>query len=531
MSTTQDAPAEPGGSAPQRSMKKSSGFPTAVTVLAIVTFLVWVLALLIPSGTYEHDEYGAPVAGTYQEVDSPLSFGDRVRELILSPVNGFYGLQDLASGFVSTENVGLLFGSIGVVVFILALGSFMGVVFATRSLEVGIGSLAVRLRDRGWLLIVVIMALFSLLAGTMGFSVETFGFYALLIPLMKAIGYDRMTTVGVIIVSISVGAMGSTVNPFSVGVASGEAGVSIGDGIVLRVVLWVTMTAIGIAYVLRYGQRVRSDPSRSLVRDDDTGSIGAGEAGVEDDADPATVERLTGTQKTVLVITGFTFALLIFSVIPWASIFGATTGPAEGEVIHETSTGPYWFQLDWWFAELAMLFWIAAIVVGIVARMGEKDLIGGIVRGAADFLAPALVIALARGVAVIMTNTQTLDTVLNYMERAVTDASAGVFSVLVAIVNAPLALLIPSSSGHATLAMPLLAPLSDFAEVDRSLTITSWQLGHALALMVAPTNVAVVAGLALAKVGYDAYLRFVAPLLGILFLYTCLVLFIAAGIG
>lgn len=529
MSTAQDAePAEPNDTEAQPAKKKSGGFPTAVTVLAIVTFLVWVLALLIPSGTYEHDEYGAPVAGTYQEVDSPLSFGDRVRELILSPVNGFYGVQDLVSGFVSTENVGVLFGSIGVVVFILALGSFMGVVFATRSLEVGIGGLAVRLRDRGWLLIVVIMALFSLLAGTMGFSVETFGFYALLIPLMKAIGYDRMTTVGVIIVSISVGAMGSTVNPFSIGVASGEAGVSIGDGIVLRIVLWVSMTAIGIAYVLRYGQRVRRDHSRSLVRDDD-GEAAATDTGGSGEADPAAVERLTGTQKAVLGITGLTFALLIFSVIPWASIFGATTGPAEGDVIHETTTDPYWFQLDWWFPELAMLFWIAAIVVGIVARMGEKDLIGGIVRGAADFLAPALVIALARGVAVIMTNTQTLDTVLNYMERAVSDASAGVFSVLVAVVNAPLALLIPSSSGHATLAMPLLAPLSDFAGVDRALTITSWQLGHGMALMVAPTNVAVVAGLALAKVGYDAYLKFVAPLLGILALYAFLVLFIAAG--
>ncbi|SEE73091.1 YfcC family protein [Jiangella alba] len=523
MSTAQDAaPAEPADAEVQTPKKRSGGFPTAVTVLAIVTFLVWILALLIPSGSYEHDEYGAPVAGTYQEVDSPLSFGDRVRELVLSPVNGFYGLQDLASGFVSTENAGVLFGSIGVVVFILAMGSFMGVVFATRSLEVGIGGLAVRLRDRGWLLIVVIMAVFSLLAGTMGFSVETFGFYALLIPLMKAIGYDRMTTVGVIIVSISVGAMGSTVNPFSIGVASGEAGVSIGDGIVLRIVLWVSMTAIGIAYVLRYAQRVRRDPPRSLARDDDDGD------GV---ADPAAVERLTGTQKTVLGITGLTFALLIFSVIPWASIFGATTGPAEADVIHETTTDPYWFQLDWWFPELAMLFWIAAIVIGIVARMGEKDLIGGIVRGAADFLAPALVIALARGVAVIMTNTQTLDTVLNYMERAVSDASAGVFSVLVAVVNAPLALLIPSSSGHATLAMPLLAPLSDFAGVDRALTITSWQLGHGLALMVAPTNVAVVAGLALAKVGYDAYLKFVAPLLGILTLYAFLVLFIAAGFG
>lgn len=522
MSTEPDTAAVRSEQAAAPPARKRRGFPTAVTVLAIVTFLVWLAAIFIPAGQYEHDEDGAPIAGTYQEVESPLSFGDRVRELVLSPINGFYGLQDLETSFVSTENVGLLFGSIGVVVFILALGSFMGVVSATRSLEVGIGSLAVRLRERGWLLIVVIMTLFSLLAGTMGFSVETFGFYALLIPLMAAIGYDRMTTVGVIIVSVTVGSMGSTVNPFSIGVASGETGVSIGDGIVLRVVLWVVLTAVAIGWVLRYGERVRRDPSRSLVGLDADRPAGGG---------TAVKERVNATQRWVLAITGLTFALLIFSVIPWASIIGATTGAAEADVTHETVTEPYWFQLDWWFPELAMLFWIAAIVVGLVARMGEKDLVSNLTRGAADFLAPALVIVLARGVAVIMNNTQTLDTVLNYMERAVTDAPAGVFAVLVAVVNAPLALLIPSSSGHATLAMPLLAPLSDFAGVDRALTITAWQLGHSLALIVAPTNVVVVAGLALAKVGYDKYLRFVAPLLAILFLAVCLVLFLAASLS
>lgn len=508
--------------------KKKFEFPSAVTVLGIVTVLVWLAALVIPSGQYDTDETGAPIAGTFEQVDSPLSFGERVVQLILSPINGVYGLQDLDTGVVDTENLGRLFGSIGVVVFILALGAFISVSFATRALEVAVGRLAARLGDRGWLLIAAIMTLFSLLGSTMGFSVETFGFYALLLPLMAALGYDRMVAVATIIVGALIGAMASTVNPFSIGVASGEAGVSIGDGIVLRVVLWVVLTTLAIGYVVRYARRVRADPSRSITGFDKP------EAKVDESAgeSPGVAMTMTRTQKWALAITGLTFALMIFSVIPWSSIFGAVTGAADADIVHEVAGAePPWFELNWWFPQLAMLFVIAAVVIGLVARMGEKKLVSLIQQGMADMIGPAIVIVLARGVAVIMNNTQTLDTVLNSMEQAVSGASAGVFAVLVSVVNMPLAFLIPSSSGHATLAMPLLAPLSDFAGVGRDLTITAYQMGHGFMLLFSPTNVVVIGGLAIAKVGYNTYLRFIWPLLLMIIAVTFLILIVAARIG
>lgn len=532
MSTPTDTPAQ----APGTPKKKGFQFPSAVTVLAIVAILVWLAAFLIPAGTYQHDADGAPIAGSYQQIDSPLSFWDRVSQLILSPINGSYGIADPADGFVDTENLGRMFGSIGVVLFIFAIGAFISVSFATRSLETAVGALAQRMRSKGWLLITLVMVLFSLLGSTMGFSVETFGFYALLIPLMTALGYDRMVAASMIILGALVGSMASTVNPFSIGVASGEAGVSIGDGIVLRVVLWIVLTAIAVVWVLRYAARVRKDPTRSLLpadtdeeasQDSDSTAEDAGQAGQAEGAS----HRLTGVQKAVLVITGLAFALMIFSVIPWSSIFDAATGPAEYDVDHETTTEPAWFELNWWFPQLAMLFFIAAIVTGWVAKMSEKRLVSLISQGMADMIGPAIVIVLARGVAVIMTNTQTLDTVLNSMERLVSGASSGLFAVLVMIVNIPLAFLIPSSSGHATLAMPLLAPLADFAGVPRPLAVTSFQMGHGLMLMVAPTNAVVVGGLAIAKVGYDKFLRFVAPLLGIIFVTVMVSLFIAASLA
>jgi uncharacterized ion transporter superfamily protein YfcC len=492
-------------------------FPGAAATLAIVTVLVWVAALFIPSGRYQTDADGSPIPGTFEQVPSPLSFEQRVEQLILAPVNGVYGLRNPDTDFVSTEVVGRIFGQIGIIVFIMAIGAFISVSFATRALEVAVASLAHRLRNQGWLLISAVMVLFSLLGSTMGFSVETLGFYALFLPLMAALGYDRLVTASMIILGALVGVMAATVNPFSIGVAAGEAGVSIGDGMALRALLWVVLTAMAIGWVLRYAAKVRKDPSASLVGwDEDTPADAASvpAAGGGPPAASATQERLTGTQKVVLVITGLAFALMIFSVIPWSSVISPRGGLADYYATHEVAGAhPFWFELNWWFPQLAMLFILASVLVGFVAKMGEKETVRLIAAGAADMMGPAMVVLLAGGVSVIMNNTQTLDTILNSMEKLVSGTSAAFFTSLTVVVNIPLAFLIPSSSGHGALAMPLLAPLADFAQVSRATTITAWIMGHGLALMVAPTSVVLVGGLAIAKVGYEKYLRFAWPLL------------------
>ena len=521
--------------APEPEAKRRFQFPSAVTTLVIVTLLVWVAALFIPAGQYDIAEDGAPIPGTYQRVDSPLSFDERLEQLVLAPINGTYGLRSDETGFVATDVVGSLFGQIGVIVFVMAIGAFISVSFATRSLEVAVGALAHRLRSKGWMLIAAVMVLFSLLGSTMGFSVETLGFYALLLPLMAALGYDRLVSAAMIILGALVGVMAATVNPFSIGVAAGEAGISIGDGIVLRLLLWIIATALAIGWVLRYAAKVRSDPAASLVGWDEPAAAETSATDhMADDLthEPAGTEhRLTGQQKWVLVITALAFGLMIFAVIPWSSIFGATTGPADDLVEHATTTEPYWFELNWWFPQLAMLFVIASVLVGVVARMGEKDIVRLIATGASDMMSPALVVLLAGGVSVIMTNTRTLDTILNSMETLVGDASAGVFAVVTILINIPLAILIPSSSGHATLAMPLLAPLADFADVSRATTVTAWISAHGLALMVSPTSVVLVGGLAIAKVGYEKYLRFVWPLIAGLLVVASAAVALAAALG
>jgi uncharacterized ion transporter superfamily protein YfcC len=510
--------------------KRSFQFPSAVTTLAIVTVLVWLVALVIPSGQYDTDQDGSPIPGTFQETPSPLTFGESVEQLVLSPINGTYGLLNPDTDVVDTETVGTMFGQIGVIVFIMAIGAFISVSFATRSLEVAVSALAHRLKSKGWLLIAAVMVLFSLLGSTMGFSVETFGFYALFIPLMAALGYDRMVTASMIILGALSGVMGATVNPFSIGVAAGEANVSIGDGIALRLLLWVVLTTMSVLWVLRYAARIQRDPTASLVGWDDPDADDTVGETTADGAphDDAPADRMDGTQKWVLAITIGAFGLMIFSVIPWSSIFGAATGPADYLYEHETSVEPYWFELNWWFPQLAMLFVLASVVVGIVARLGEKETVRLIGAGAADMISPALVVLLAGGVSVIMTNTQTLDTILNSMEQLVSGSSAGMFGFITIVVNVLLAILIPSSSGHAALAMPLLAPLADFAGVSRSTTITAWITGHGLTLLWSPTSVVVVGGLAIAKVRYDRYLRLVWPLLLAMFVVSTAIVAVAA---
>ncbi|MBO8185362.1 YfcC family protein [Streptomyces spirodelae] len=475
-------------------------FPSALTVLAIVTLVVWVLAFFVPSGSYERGPDGAPKQGTYHREPAGLGVLGRFDELFLSPVNGLYGVQDQQTGQVGPDLTGELYGAAGVFFFVLAIGAFITVVFATGAMDRGIGRLAHRLRHRGALLIVAVMLVFSLLGTVEGFAEETLGFYGLLVPLMLALGYDRMVATGTIILGAGIGVLCSTVNPFATGVASSAADISLGDGIGLRALMWLVLTAVTIGYVVRYARRVRDHPERSLSGHR-PGDLDLSAARDDTDEPPP----LTGLHKVVLVTVALVFAFMIFSVIPWAS---ALSGEADA--------APYGWELGWSFPRLAALFICAAILVGLLTQMGEQRFTSTFVRGVGEFASPALVIVLARGVTTIMNNAKITDTLLHSIEGAVTGVPSALFTVMIFIVDLPLAFLIPSTSGHATLAMPILAPLADFAGVSRAVVVTAWQAASGWMNLWVPTTAVVMGGISLAKVRYDRYLRFAVPLLGLL---------------
>jgi uncharacterized ion transporter superfamily protein YfcC len=498
---------DPAGDAPRRMR-----FPSAFTVLVAVTVAVWLLAFVVPTGQYASDpDTGRPIPGSYETVELDMSFNDRLYELYMAPVNGLYGVQSSETGVIGPYEAGELFGAAGVFLFVIAIGIFITMTMQSGAINAGIARVSTRFGGRGVPLIIILMVIFAIGGTTEGMAEETLGFYALVVPLMLSLGYDRMVAASVILLGAGVGTMTSTINPFATGVASGAADISIGDGIMLRLVMFVVLTSVTIAYVVRYAQRVKAHPENSLVgfRDEDA----------ELASEIAEAPRLTSRQRAVLWLMGGTFGMMIYAIVPWA------------QVIEGPDADSYRWQLDWYFPELAALFIVMAVVIGLVAGLGEKGLTDTVVRGAGDFIAAGLIIVLARGVTVIMNNSLITDTVLNALEDTVSGTSSGMFGALMFLLNIPLAFLVPSSSGHATVAMPVLAPLADFAGVSRAIVVTAFQSASGWMNLFTPTSAVVMGGLALAKVDYNRYLRFLAPLLGILLVLTIAFVAVGAGLG
>ena len=489
----------------QRQRRKRS-FPSPVVILTVLLVLVWIAAFFIPSGQYALDAAGSPIAGSFTLVPAPLDFGGRVRDLLRAPINGMYGVRDAATGMVGPLNRGKLFGSVDVFLFILSIGGFMSVVFATGALERGIHHLAYRSRRRSALLVAILTLLFCVLGSLNGWSDESLGLYAIMVPLMIALGYDRMVTVAVLTVAPFVGAAAATVNPFNIGIAASKAGVSIADRLALRCALLALSVAATVAYTLWYARRVKSDPAASLC------GISADDAALAE-ADARSPEPLTGTHAAVIVVVAFTFALLIFSIIPWGALLDNAAVDPDTET---TIASPLWWELGWWLPELTALFFVMAVVAGIVGRMGEAVVAKAFLGGVTDFAAPAFLVILARSVSVVMTNTKTIDTVLHAMEGLVAGASSVAFVLLTFIASLPLSFVVGGGSAGTALTAPVLAPLGGFAGVDRALVMTTWVAAAGWLRLALPTNAILVAGLALAGVGFDQYLRFAAPLMAIL---------------
>jgi len=327
----------------------------------------------------------------------------------------------------------------------------------------------------------------------------------LIITVMIAAGYDAMVGAAVILLGAGIGVLGSTVNPFATGIASGFADVPISDGIVGRLVILVVGLAMGIWFVSRYAERVRQDASKSLVYDMKGDNERHFSAVTDGEADVV----MTRQQKIVLALFAGAFVVMIYGVIPWED-FGLSIP-----------------TLWWWFPEMTASFLLFAILIGVVSRMPESGFTSTFVDGAKDLLGVALIIGIARGITVVMNNGLITDTVLNWAELAVADLGGVAFINLMYVMFLPLSFLIPSSSGLATVAMPIMAPLASFADVPAQFVVTAYQSANGLVNLVTPTSAVVMGGLAIARVPYGTWLRFVWPVLLLLVILTVAVLTIS----
>ncbi|MFO7661257.1 MAG: YfcC family protein [Chloroflexota bacterium] len=479
-------------------------FPTAYTVLALLLVVVAILTWLVPAGLFERDEDGQPIPGTYQLVEpNQQNFFD----VLIAPINGMYGIQD-ETGQVSTYNDGGLYGAIDVAFFILVIGGFLGITMKTGAIDAGIGFVVERLGQRYALLIIALMTVFAAGGTSYGMAEESLAFYVLIISTLIALGFDALVGTAVVLLGAGIGVLGSTVNPFATGIATGIAGIPLGEGIVYRIIILVIGTALGMWWVLRYAKKVKADPAKSYVADKAESNRAHFLGGSQTE-----VVEFTTRRKIVLALFVLAFVIMIYSVIPWADI------------------GIPVPTLYWWFTELTALFLLFAIIIGLIGRMGEESLVNNFIDGARDLLGVALVVALARGISVLMNNGLIIDTILNWLANLIAGLSPVPFINGVFLAYLPLAFLIPSSSGLATVTMPIMAPLGAFAGVPEHLIVTAYQSASGLLNLLTPTFAVVTGALAIGRIPLNVWWKFAVPLAILLALVVMATLTIGVLLG
>ena len=478
--------------------KKGFKMPSSYTVLLIIIAFMAVMTWIIPAGAF--------VDGVYKsQPQNPQGIWD----VLMAPIRAMLGTTPEEGSLIKGTSA-----AIDVAFFILMVGGFLGVVNETGMLDTGIASIVKKYKGREKMLILVLMPLFALGGTTYGMGEETMAFYPLLVPVMMAVGFDSLTGVAIILLGSQIGCLASTLNPFATGIASSTAGVGLGEGIILRLIFWVVLTGLSTWFVYKYADKIQKDPTKSLTyatREEDMKFFNVGE---DDDKVNST---LTKKQKQVFVLFVLTFVLMVLSFIPWSGLgikffdnFNSwLTGlPVVGQIIGSSTAA----LGTWYFPEGAMLFAFMGILIGIVYGLKEEQIISSFMAGAADLLSVALIVAIARGIQVIMNNGMITDTILNWGKQGLSGLSSQVFIVLTYIFYLPMSFLIPSSSGLASATMGIMAPLGEFVNVRPSLIITAYQSASGVLNLIAPTSGIVMGALALGRINIATWWKFMAKL-------------------
>lgn len=467
-----------------------------------------------------------------------------------------------AEGFVDAVDVCL---------FVMVLGGFLAIVERSGALNAGISTLVRAMGGNELKLIPILMIIFSIMGTTYGFCEESVGFYALLAATMMAAGTDVLVGAAMVLLGAGCGVLGSTVNPFATGVASAtltSIGIPVDQTIiiVLGLILMVVADVISILFVYNYAKKVKADTGKSIL----TGhEIEAAEKEYGSAAKAVSeAKAITGRQKAVLALFAVTFVVMIIGFIPWEDLgvnaFNAgyaseeVTTPITGDeivaawgdggidgdivfnsepdavVTSETTTSLGWSAFltgtplgQWYFAEATAWFLIMAIIIGVVAGLSERELVDTFIAGAGDMMGVVLVIALARGVSVLMDVTGLSNWILASAAAGLKGMSAIVFAPLSFILYVLLSFLIPSSSGMATVSMPIMGGLASQLNFSVETMVMIYSAGNGLVNLFTPTSGAIMGGLALAKVEYSTWLKFGAKLFVVLGV-VCIVILTAA---
>ncbi len=483
--------------------KKKRGMPSSFTILLALLAIVAVITVIV-SGT----SGGAVTAA-------------RLSDFCTAPIKGFAD-------------------ALPVCLFVMILGGFLGMMTETGALDNGIAVLVQKLKGNEIMLIPVLMFIFSLGGTTYGMCEETVPFYALLAATMMAAGFDPMVGAATVLLGAGCGCLGSTVNPFAVGAAVDAltgVGIEVNQSIIigLGAVLWIVTTAMSIFFVMSYAKKVKADKGSTILSMQELKD--AEEAHGKAASEVHNEVKLTGRQKGVLIAFAFTFVVMIVGFIPLADLNEGVANFFDAGAVYDADGNAIvqgWSALitglpigQWYFDEASTWFFLMAVLIGIIGGLSEKQIVNTFITGAADMMSVVLVIALARGISVLMANTGLDVYVLDAAANALAGLSGVIFAPMSFLVYFGLSFLIPSTSGMATVSMPIMGPLAVKLGFSPEVMVMIFSSAIGVVNLFTPTSGAIMGGLALAKIEWTTWLKFALKLIVALSVVCAIILTVA----
>ncbi len=483
--------------------KKKRGMPSSFTILLALLAIVAVITVIV-SGT----SGGAVTAA-------------RLSDFCTAPILGFAD-------------------ALPVCLFVMILGGFLGMMTETGALDNGIAVLVQKLKGNEIMLIPVLMLIFSLGGTTYGMCEETVPFYALLAATMMAAGFDPMVGAATVLLGAGCGCLGSTVNPFAVGAAVDAltgVGIEVNQSIIigLGAVLWIVTTAMSIFFVMNYAKKVKADKGSTILSMQELKD--AEEAHGKAASEVHNEVKLTGRQKGVLIAFAFTFVVMIVGFIPLADLNEGVANFFDAGAVYDADGNAVvqgWSALitglpigQWYFDEASTWFFLMAVLIGIIGGLSEKQIVNTFITGAADMMSVVLVIALARGISVLMANTGLDVYVLDAAANALAGLSGVIFAPMSFLVYFGLSFLIPSTSGMATVSMPIMGPLAVKLGFSPEVMVMIFSAAIGVVNLFTPTSGAIMGGLALAKIEWTTWLKFALKLIVALSVVCAIILTVA----
>lgn len=483
--------------------KKKRGMPSSFTILLALLAIVAVVTVIV-SGTS-----GGEVTAA------------RLSDFCTAPVKGFAD-------------------ALPVCLFVMILGGFLGMMTETGALDNGIAVLVQKLKGNEIMLIPVLMLIFSLGGTTYGMCEETVPFYALLAATMMAAGFDPMVGAATVLLGAGCGCLGSTVNPFAVGAAVDAltgVGIEVNQSIIigLGAVLWIVTTVMSIFFVMSYAKKVKADKGSTILSMQELKD--AEEAHGKAASEVHKEVKLTGRQKGVLIAFAFTFVVMIVGFIPLADLNEGVANFFDAGAVYDADGNAIvqgWSALitglpigQWYFDEASTWFFLMAVLIGIIGGLSEKQIVNTFITGAADMMSVVLVIALARGISVLMASTGLDVYVLDAAANALSGLSGVIFAPMSFLVYFGLSFLIPSTSGMATVSMPIMGPLAVKLGFSPEVMVMIFSAAIGVVNLFTPTSGAIMGGLALAKIEWTTWLKFALKLIVALSVVCAVILTIA----